>query len=240
MKFRIALLLLIPVVATAAQLTIQWADNSDNENGFTLERSVNGFDFLPIADVAPDTETYTDSSLLPGVEYWYRVKAFNAAGESGYSNTASAITAIPGEPPASPGTINLTLPGRLTNISARGLVDVGSGILIGGFVIEDGPVAVLLRAVGPTIGLPPYSVPFALDNPSLILLQPDGTEIASNDDWSGQDIADAADRVGAFALPVGSLDSALITTLPPGSYTFHVTGVGGSTGVALFEAYQLN
>lgn len=44
---------------------------------------------------------------------------------------------------------------------------------------------------------------------------------------------------GAFALPVGSKDSALVLTLAPGSYTFRVAGVGGTTGVALGEVYAL-
>jgi hypothetical protein len=49
--------------------------------------------------------------------------------------------------------------------------------------------------------------------------------------------ATIAEAVGAFPLGAASKDAALVVTLPPGSYTVHVSGVGGSTGVALVEVY---
>jgi hypothetical protein len=45
--------------------------------------------------------------------------------------------------------------------------------------------------------------------------------------------------VGAFALPSGSADCALLLTLQPGNYTATVSGVGGTSGIALVEAYQV-
>jgi hypothetical protein len=51
-------------------------------------------------------------------------------------------------------------------------------------------------------------------------------------------IATEAVAVGAFALPSGSADCALLLTLPPGAYTAVVTGAGNTGGVALVEAYQ--
>jgi hypothetical protein len=45
--------------------------------------------------------------------------------------------------------------------------------------------------------------------------------------------------VGAFALPASSRDAALLVTLQPGSYTVQVSGVGGTTGVALVEVYEV-
>jgi hypothetical protein len=52
-------------------------------------------------------------------------------------------------------------------------------------------------------------------------------------------LAAAFTRVGAFALPAGSRDAALLATLPPGAYTAQVSGVGGTTGVALVEVYEV-
>jgi hypothetical protein len=46
-------------------------------------------------------------------------------------------------------------------------------------------------------------------------------------------------KVGAFGLVEGSEDSALIATLPPGSYTAQVSGANGTTGIALVEIYEL-
>ncbi|MGA7725597.1 MAG: hypothetical protein WCA95_09950, partial [Opitutaceae bacterium] len=46
-------------------------------------------------------------------------------------------------------------------------------------------------------------------------------------------------QVGAFSLPSGSADCALVASLPPGTYTVQVAGVGNTTGVALVEVYEL-
>ena len=78
-----------------------------------------------------------------------------------------------------------------------------------------------------------------LANPLLRLYDRTETEIASNDDWSGTEVADSASIVGAFSLDPGSRDSALIATLNPGPYTAHVTGSEGGSGVALIELYAL-
>jgi len=45
--------------------------------------------------------------------------------------------------------------------------------------------------------------------------------------------------VGAFALPAGSKDAALLLDLPAGIYTAHVAGADGGTGVALLEIYRV-
>ena len=46
--------------------------------------------------------------------------------------------------------------------------------------------------------------------------------------------------MGAFALPAGSKDAAIVTTLAPGAYTAQVSGVGVTTGVALVEVYAVS
>jgi hypothetical protein len=51
----------------------------------------------------------------------------------------------------------------------------------------------------------------------------------------------AADtQVSAFPFAVGSADSALVGTFPPGAYTAMVTGVGTNTGISLVEVYDLD
>lgn len=237
MKKLIFLFLMAALSLSAAELTLTWQDNSDNEEGFMIERSTDGVNFLPIWQVAPDVESYVDGDLLGDTEYFYRVRAFNAAGNSAYTNIASAITSTEILPDG-PTLLELQFPGQLTNISSRGLVDLGSGLVIGGFTISGGPATVLIRAIGPTIGNPPYSVPNALADPRLELFQGQ-TSLLVNDDWSGQMVVDASIQVGAFPLPAGSKDSAMLLTLPPGNYTVHLTGVGGGTGVALLEIYHV-
>jgi len=79
-------------VARSEDLTLVWSDNSDNEIGFKIERSADGSSFLEIATVDAETESYTDTGLSAETPYWYRVRAYNSAGESGFSNTAGATT----------------------------------------------------------------------------------------------------------------------------------------------------
>ena len=57
--------------------------------------------------------------------------------------------------------------------------------------------------------------------------------------WSRGFVVSTFAQVGAFALAADSKDSALIVTLPPGGYTAQVSGVGGTTGIALVEVYEV-
>lgn len=128
---------------------------------------------------------------------------------------------------------------QLVNLSARARVKGANDVLIAGFVTAGGNVRVLLRGVGPA--LRSLGVGDALANP-VIELYHRGDRIAANDDWSGEatqaaDVAAAASRVGAFALPNGSADASLLVTLPAGAYTVHVRSADGAAGVALAEIY---
>ena len=232
------LALLSPGGSRAAELTLVWVDNSDNEQGFIVERSLDGSSWLPIWDLPADSTTYTDGDLPGETEIFYRVKAYNVAGSSGYSNVASGMTSSD-RLPADSGPLTISFPGQLTNISARGLISVGSGQVIGGFTVEGDSIVVLIRAVGPTIGNPPFEVPNAIADPQITLTTLDGTVIQSNDNWSGSAIVNASAAVGAFPLSTGSKDAALIVNLPAGSYTVRVSGVGGSEGVGLLEIYHV-
>ena len=63
--------------------------------------------------------------------------------------------------------------------------------------------------------------------------------MAENDNWSS-DLAATFTSVGAFALPSGSKDAALVTSLDAGkSYTVQVKGADSGTGEALIEIYEL-
>jgi hypothetical protein len=130
--------------------------------------------------------------------------------------------------------------GALRNLSTRGQVGTGGNVLITGFVVGGStPKQVLIRAIGPA--LTPLGVSGAIADPQLQVFNGAGAAIpgASNDNWNAADAA-AMNAVGAFALPVGSKDAALIITLAPGLYTTQVSGVGGSTGIALIEFYDLD
>ena len=77
---------------TSSTIDLVWADNSNDEDGFEIERSLDGVNFANINSVGANVSTYVDTGLAPETTYWYRVRAFNAGGNSAYSNIASTTT----------------------------------------------------------------------------------------------------------------------------------------------------
>ncbi len=129
---------------------------------------------------------------------------------------------------------------KLKNISTRAAVGTGDGVLIAGVVVTGTtPKRVLVRAVGP--GLTTYNVSGVLAQPVLSLKTLAGQTITANTGWTtsadATAISAAGPQVGAFPLAAG--DSAMIVTLSPGSYSAQVSGIGGATGIALIEVYEL-
>ncbi|MDQ3117296.1 MAG: beta-galactosidase [Verrucomicrobiota bacterium] len=128
---------------------------------------------------------------------------------------------------------------RLANISTRGQVGEGDGVLIGGLiVVGSDPQNVIVRALGPSLG--DAGLTGALSDPVLELRDGNGNLLASNDNW--RETQEAA--ITAAGLPPASdLEAAIVATLPgsPGGigYTAIVRGVNGTTGVALVEVYGL-
>ena len=87
---------------TQSSASLSWADNSSNEDTFLVERSADGVSgWAQVASTGANIRSYTDSGLAGSTTYYYRVRASNAGGFSGYTNTAAATTAAP-QPPAMP------------------------------------------------------------------------------------------------------------------------------------------
>lgn len=85
------------------QIDLTWQDNSDNEDGFKIERSEDSFNFTQIDTVGPDVTSYSDTTVAENITYYYQVRAYNAGDDSGYSEIASSTTpSCPPEPPAAP------------------------------------------------------------------------------------------------------------------------------------------
>ena len=126
---------------------------------------------------------------------------------------------------------------RLTNVSARNRVGTGGDILIAGFVIGDNPVRLLIRGVGPGLGAV-FNLPGVLADSKLEIYTGAGAKIAENDNWD-TGLTSTFASVAAFPLPNGSKDSALVITLQPGAYSAQLSGVGGVTGDAIIEVYEL-
>jgi hypothetical protein len=131
-------------------------------------------------------------------------------------------------------------PTRLINVSARAQAGTGSNVLTAGFVIGgSGTDTLLIRGIGP--GLTQYGVTGVLASPQVTVVDSTGATIGFDSGWGGGSALTAAfAQVGAFALPANSADSAILVTLPAGSYTAQVSGANGATGVALVEIYEVN
>ena len=146
----------------------------------------------------------------------------------------------------------------ISNISTRGLVQNGDNVMIGGLSIEGNtPAKVLIRARGPSMGGAPFFVAGVLANPLLQLFSGQ-TMIAQNDNWQDAPSCDglvcgAAGNITATGLdpcqpnpgqsaspPSCNLESAILITLPPGSYTTMVSGVDGGTGIGLVEVFEVD
>ena len=82
------------------QVVINWTDNSDNEDGFRIERRIDSGAFSESGTVSSNTSAFTDTTSNGGTSYGYRVVAFNSAGDSAASNIASITSADPTPPPA--------------------------------------------------------------------------------------------------------------------------------------------
>jgi len=124
---------------------------------------------------------------------------------------------------------------RLINLSTRGRIGMGDEVLIGGLIVQgSGAKRVIVRALGPSLAA---SVSGALADPVMEMYNSAGILIASNDNWatSGQ----RAEIIASTVPPSNDLESAIVATLNPGSYTAIVRGVNGTSGVGLVEVYDL-
>jgi len=98
---------LLAIAFTSDWINMTWTDNSNNEDGFKVERckgtasfcDANPSNFAEIAQTGPNIDYYGDVGLPAGTTFSYRVRAFNVSGNSSYSNTSSATT-FPGPAPS--------------------------------------------------------------------------------------------------------------------------------------------
>lgn len=142
-----------------------------------------------------------------------------------------------------PASLSLEFSG-LVNLSARASVGTGANVVIPGITVRGTkPKTLLIRAAGPALAA--FGVGGTLANPSLGVFDSRGDRVLANDNWSDvpnlRDLRAATASQGAFALPEGGRDAAMLVTLPPGGYTVQVAGAGtgaAAQGVAIVEVYE--
>ncbi len=184
------------------------------------------------ANIAGATSaTYTINPVAVGDAGSYDVVASNGILPNATSN--AAVLAV--NAPASSS--------RIVNFSGRALSGPGDQTLIVGFVVSGDGKHVLVRGIGPTLAS--FGLSNVLIDPMLTLYGANGVA-GTNDNWQidvlGQDqstlIAATTAQVGAFALPLGSKDSALLCTVNTGPHTTSLVRLNSTTGIALTEIYD--
>jgi hypothetical protein len=204
-------------------------DQNDDWRGVLDFTTLGGF---PFAGAQPKDAAIYNPFATAGAQTFHVLAKGAATGVV----LAELYDAAPGQP------LTLFTP-RITNLSVRTVVGTGDNVLIVGLVIA-GPTSqqVLIRAVGPALAAPPFNLAGTLNDPKLEIYNRANVLVADNDNWgtNAAQLASLFRAVGAFPLGAETTkDAALVATLPPGSYTAVVKGVGDTTGVGLVELYEV-
>ncbi len=124
---------------------------------------------------------------------------------------------------------------RLVNLSTRGRVGADQQAMIGGLIVSGGSgKKLIVRGIGPSVA---SLIPGALADPTLEIRDGSGQLVGSNDNWGSS--SQRQDIIDSTVAPSNPLESAVVATLAPGSYTAIVRGVNNGTGVGLIEVYDL-
>lgn len=198
----------------------------------TVMASVGAFPF----EATPALDAAVYGAALPARDYTVLVSGMD--GSRGVV-IAEIYDAAPGSPFTS------STP-RLINVSVLKQVNAGGYITLG-FII--GPAGgttaktILIRAIGPGLIPAPFNIQGTMSDPQLTLFSlPSQTVIATNDNWGGDAALTKATQTVAPSFVIAdaaSKDAMLLVTLPPGSYSAEVRGVGTSSGLVIVEAYEL-
>ncbi len=140
--------------SSAGKVILNWKDNSADETGFQLERSAAaGSGFTVIKSLAAGVTTFTDTQVLAGSTYYYRVKAMKVNAGSAYSNTASVVVVLPA--PAIPSSLSA---GNVTTSSVT-LNWKNNDTYAAGFRIDRSasPTSGFLQIASPAAGITSYT-----------------------------------------------------------------------------------
>lgn len=121
---------------------------------------------------------------------------------------------------------------RLANVATRGLIQPGDKLMTAGFIVQNGPLKVVVRAIGPSLSA--FGISNALPDTTLQLRDQNGGIVLENDDWETDQKKELEDL--GFQ-PSHRLEAALVTTIQPGQYTAQVRGKSQASGIGVVEVY---
>jgi hypothetical protein len=135
--------------------------------------------------------------------------------------------------------LSASSPAKLANIATRGLIQPGDKLMIAGFIIQNGPVRAVLRAIGPSLSA--FGITNALADTTLQLRDGNGALVVENDDWKARSDGSSqeAELEATGLQPTNDLEAAFVTTLQPGQYTAQVRGKPETTGIGVVQVYFL-
>jgi hypothetical protein len=127
---------------------------------------------------------------------------------------------------------------QLGNLSTRGYVQGGNNVLIAGFILgtDTGDDRIAIRGLGPSLSQ--FGVNPVLADPTLELHDNNGATLITNDDWQSDPVS-AANLIANNLAPSNPKESAIFTSLPPGTFTAILAGKNGGVGIGIVEVYNL-
>ncbi|MBA4149235.1 MAG: fibronectin type III domain-containing protein, partial [Verrucomicrobia bacterium] len=118
------------------QINLTWAQTSNNEDGFRIFRSTDNVTYTQVATAGVNATSYNNTGLTGNRLYYYRVAAYNSAGNSANSNTASDTTA-----PQAPSALTVNTVSGTDNWNKLQLAWTDNSSAETGFKIERGTAA---------------------------------------------------------------------------------------------------
>jgi hypothetical protein len=183
-----------------------------------------------------EKQAIIDSTIPPTNDLEAALVATLPANGAGYTAVIRGVNNATGIAVVQFYDLDRTVDSKLANISTRGLVQTGDNVLIAGtIVLGQAAQKVIIRAIGPSLGISGN-----LADPTLQLVDANGSQLAFNDNWrvGGQEAAIIATTIP----PSNDAEAAIVYELPANgaNYTAIVRGAGGTTGIAVVEVYALN
>jgi hypothetical protein len=135
--------------------------------------------------------------------------------------------------------LSASSPVRLANIATRGLIQPGDQLMIAGFIIQNGQLRAVVRAIGPSLAA--FGINNALTDTTLQLRDQNGAIVVEDDDWKlrSDGSSQQAELEATGLQPSDDREAAFVTTLQPGQYTAQVRGKPEGTGIGVVQVYFL-